>query len=186
MEFREHETAYAGKGTTALGTIGTILGSIGTAGTTGILGNLFGNTQPACSENMPVNRYELSQSQEIASLKQQIALRDSQVYVDQKISETVAFYNGELNTIRQAIAAQAVQNQKTEDAFALVGEKLGCIKNEFMAALCRESDERRCGDNAIVNYANATFYPKLVAGVTTGTETTAQTTYNPLPNCGCR
>lgn len=186
MELQEHNKEYAGKGTTALGTIGTILGSIGTAGTTGILGNLFGNTQPACSENMPVNRYELSLTQENSALKQQIALRDSQVYVDQKISETVAFYNGELNALRQAIAAQAVQNQKTEDAFALVGERLACQKNEFMAALCRESDERRCGDNAIVNYANATFYPKLVASVTTGTETTAQTTYNPLPNCGCR
>lgn len=48
----------------------------------------------------------------------------------------------------------------------------------------RERDERCCGDNAIINYANATFYPKMVADVTTGTETTAQSLYNPLPNCG--
>lgn len=31
--------------------------------------------------------------------------------------------------------------------------------------------------------ANATFYPKMVADVTTGTGTTAQTLYNPLPKC---
>lgn len=39
-----------------------------------------------------------------------------------------------------------------------------------------------------VNYMNATFYPKQVADVTTGTTTTAQTLYNPLPvtgNCNC-
>ena len=47
-----------------------------------------------------------------------------------------------------------------------------------------EAERRCCGDNSIVNYANATFYPKMVADVTTGTATTAQTLYNPLPKCG--
>ena len=35
-----------------------------------------------------------------------------------------------------------------------------------------------------MTYANATFYAKQVADVTTGTGTTAQTLYNPLPKCG--
>ena len=48
-----------------------------------------------------------------------------------------------------------------------------------------EAERRCCGDNSIVTYANATFYPKQVADVTTGTTTTAQTLYNPLPKCGC-
>lgn len=48
-----------------------------------------------------------------------------------------------------------------------------------------EAERRCCGDNSIVTYANATFYPKQVADVTTGTATTAQTLYNPLPKCGC-
>ena len=43
---------------------------------------------------------------------------------------------------------------------------------------------RCCGDNSIVTYVNATFYPKQVADVTTGTATTAQTLYNPVPKCG--
>lgn len=47
-----------------------------------------------------------------------------------------------------------------------------------------ERRARCCADNSIVNYANATFYPKMVADVTTGTGTTAQTLYNPLPDCG--
>ena len=42
-------------------------------------------------------------------------------------------------------------------------------------------------DNTIVTYTNATFYPKMVADITTGTGTTPQSTYNPLPvsTCGC-
>ena len=47
-----------------------------------------------------------------------------------------------------------------------------------------EAERRCCADNSIVTYANATFYPKMVADVTTGTTTTAQTLYNPLPKCG--
>ena len=47
-----------------------------------------------------------------------------------------------------------------------------------------EAERRCCGDNSIVTYVNATFYPKQVADVTTGTATTAQTLYNPIPKCG--
>ncbi len=181
MEFKEHKD-YAGGGTTALATVGTVLGSIGTAAATGILNNLGLGANPT---NTPVNRYELGLTQENAQLRQQISLRDSQVYIDQKLQEVTAFFNGRCNAIEAQAAAQAVLNQKTEDAFALVGEKLGCLKNEFMAALCRERDDRICGDTSIINYSNATFYPKMVAGVTTGTETTAQPVYNPLVLCGC-
>ena len=182
MEFHEHQEHYAKGGTTTLATLGTILGSIGTAAGTGILSNLGLGSNPT---NTPVNRYELGLTQENAQLRQQISLRDSQVYTDQKLQEVTAFFNGRCNALEAQVAAQAVLNQKTEDAFALVGEKLGCLKNEFMSALCRERDDRICSDNTIVGYTNATFYPKMVASVTTGTETTAQTVYNPLVNCGC-
>ena len=47
-----------------------------------------------------------------------------------------------------------------------------------------EAERRCCGDNSIVTYVNATFYPKQVADVTTGTATTAQSLYNPIPKCG--
>jgi hypothetical protein len=67
----------------------------------------------------------------------------------------------------------------------MVHSDLCCVKNELYSAIARERDERCCSDNALLNYANGTFYPKLVAGVTPTTETTAQTLYNPLPNCGC-
>jgi hypothetical protein len=185
MRYEEHKE-YAGKGTTALGTIGTILGSIGTAAGTGILNGVLGGGGAVCPDNVPITRYDSGLLQEIATLKTQVALRDSQVYVDQKLADTTAYFNGRITNLEAQLAVQAVQNQKTEDAFALVGERIACCKNEFMAALCRERDDRACADNAIVNYSNATFYPKMVADVTTGTTTTAQTVYNPLPTCGCR
>jgi hypothetical protein len=183
---RMEEKNYAGRGTTGLAATGTALGGAALASVLsnggGLLGNLFGGN--VCHENQPVNRYELGLVQENGALKQQLALRDSQVYVDQKLTDVVTYFNGKIDSINQALASQAVQNQKTMDAFELVGEKIACCKNEFILALNRERDERCCGDNAIVNYSNATFYPKMVADVTTGTTTTAQTVYNPLPNCG--
>lgn len=39
--------------------------------------------------------------------------------------------------------------------------------------------------DVVIPYVNATFYPKQIADVTTGTTTTAQSLYNPLPKCGC-
>ena len=50
-------------------------------------------------------------------------------------------------------------------------------------AIALESERRCCADNKIVNYANLMFYPVSVADVTTGTTSTARTTFNPL--CGC-
>jgi transcription elongation GreA/GreB family factor len=49
-----------------------------------------------------------------------------------------------------------------------------------------EAERRCCADNSIVTYANATFYPKSVADVTTGTTTTQMEIFNPIPNCGCK
>ena len=189
---RMEERNYAGRGTTGLAATGTALGGAALAGVLsqggGLLGSLFGNNNYGCHENQPVNRYELGLVQENGALKQQLSLRDSQVYVDQKLTDVVAYFNSKIDGLNQAIANQAVQNQKTMDAFELVGEKIACCKNEFMMALSRERDDRCCADNSIVTYLNATFYPKMVADVTTGTTTTAQNIYNPLPSCGghCR
>ena len=105
----------AGKGTTALGIIGTVLGSIGTAAATGNGGILnLGGKQGGCSEDHMVNRYELAQEQEIASLKSQLALRDANTYSDQKLLEVYKYFDGEIKDIRSTICmndkAQAVIN----------------------------------------------------------------------------
>lgn len=182
MEYASHAVGTAGLTT---GIIGTGLGALNAMG--GLAG-LFGGARtcgaPMCSENMPVNRYELNQVQEIADLKSQIALRDANTYGDQKLIETYKYIDGQLKDIRDTLCAQAVHNQRTEDSFVLARQDIAAVKSELSCQIQAERRARCCADNSIVNYANATFYPKMVADVTTGTGTTAQTLYNPLPDCG--
>ena len=179
-EFATNGKANAGLTT---GIIGTALGVLN-----GGLGNLFGGGC-GCSENTAVNRYELNQAGVISKLESDVALRDANIYNDQKLLEVYKYFDGQVKDIRATICANeketAVNNAKIEGTFALLGERMTACKNEFMCALNRERDERCCGDNSIVTYTNATFYPKLVADVTVGTTTTAQPTYNPVYNCGC-
>ena len=184
----EMENKYASKGIAGsglgLGIAGTALGLLNGNG----LGGLFGNNcgwNNVCSDDHFVNRYEAGQSARIAELETEVKLRDSNIYTDQKILEVYKYFDGENKSIRNELAAQAVKNAQVEGTFAVLGEQQKSMRNEFMCALNRERDERCCGDNSIVTYANATFYPKMVADVTTGTETTPQATYNPVKNCGC-
>lgn len=179
----------AGRGTTALGIIGTTLGGLAVAG--GSLLNAARTTTNGCScgdgcgcsENHVVNRYEAAQAAEIAELKTEVKLRDSNIYTDQKSIELYKYIDGELKEIRAELCAQKVHNQRTEDSFSLAQSDLAATKAELKGDIRMEAERRCCADNAIVNYANATFYPKMVADVTVGTTTTAQKLYNPIPNC---
>ena len=182
----------------AKGNAGVTLGVIGTslagALATGVLnkcnngGGLLNWGGGSC-DNTTVSRFELGQSELISKLLSDIALRDANIYGDQKLVEVYKDLNGRLIGIEAKVNAidkdVAVNNAKIEGTFAVMGEKLNAYRNEFMCALNRERDERCCNDNAIVNYTNATFYAKQVADVTVGTTSTAQTTYTPLSNCGC-
>lgn len=174
----------AGRGTTALGIIGTTLGGLAVAGGT-LLNGMAGRTAAAhgcaaegCSENHLVNRYEAAQAARIAQLETEVKLRDANTYTDQKSLEMYQYIDGRLRGIEQQLCDQAVINQRTADSFALA-------QADLQGKIDMEAERRCCADNAIVNYANATFYPKMVADVTVGTTTTAQTLYNPIPKCGC-
>ena len=176
-EFASKGVAGSGLG---LGIAGTALGLMN-----GGFGNILGGWGNCTRDGVPVSRYELGQESTIAKLQSDIALRDANIYNDQKLLEVYKYFDGEIKGLRAVVSEQAVTNAKIEGTFAVLGEKLSAQRNEFMCALNRERDERCCGDNSIVNYTNATFYPKMVADVTTGTTTTAQPTYNPIPKCGC-
>ena len=169
MEYASKGIANAGLTTGIIGTaLGVLNGGLG-------LGNWgLGRTNPCCSENTPVSRYDLDREQQIAAKDSEIALLKANTYNDQKMLEMYTYLDGQLKDIRGSLSAQAVLNQRTEDSFALVRKDIAM-----------EAERRCCGDNSIVTYANATFYPKMMADVTTGTTTTAQTLYNPLPKCGC-
>lgn len=189
---------YARKGVAGaglgLGIGGTALGLLNILGNLGVRGNYgggYGDMGRCGFGDEPVSRYDMGLVQENSTLKADIALRDANTYNDQKMLELYKYFDGKIEGINAVLGSQAVQNQATKDSFQLLQERLDCCKNEMCAALSREASDRKCADNTIVNYTNATFYPKEVADVTVGATTTAQTVYNPLPvssfgfGCGC-
>ena len=166
----------------ALGAVGTGLGALAAMNNGGgLLGGLFGGG--GCN-SQPINRYEAEQQATIARLEADIKFRDSTIYSNGLLNDLRNYVDNKLDNVHQQLAAQAVQNQRTADAFDMVRNDMMCCKQELYASIQRERDDRCCADNSIVNYVNAVFYPKMTADLTTGTTTTAQTVYNPLPRCG--
>ena len=118
-EFASKGVAGSGLG---LGIAGTALGVLN-----GGLGNLFGgwnNYNPVCSENMAVNRYELGQESKIAKLESDIALRDANIYNDQKMLSMYKYFDGEIKRIDRTLCEQAVYNATQTGA-------IGCIQGQI-------------------------------------------------------
>ena len=184
VEVEKDNTRGIAIGGLTTGIIGSALGLLGNGGVPGLLGGA-GVCNPGCSENMPVTRYEAAQEAKINQLQSQLALRDANTYGDQKALELYRYIDGQLREVRETLCAQAVHNQKTEDSFVLARQDIAAVESRLNGKIEMEAERRCCADNAIVNYANATFYPKQVADVTVGTTSTAQTLYNPIPSCGC-
>lgn len=125
-----------------------------------------------------VTRHEMEQEKELAIKDSEIALLKSEKFTDAKILEASQVLLGRIQSIEARLGAIDVQNQATQDAIVQV-------KSDLCMRLANEAEKRICGDNALANYANATFYPKMVAEVTTETTTTPQATFNPVQNCDC-
>lgn len=178
-----YTTRGVGNAGLTTGIIGTALGVLnGAGGVGGILGGLGGN-----GISIPAVQELQAKDMEIARLNTDLKLRDANIHTDEKSLELYRYVDARFREFEAALASQAVVNQANKDSFQIVNERLEAAKAEFCCALKDEADKRRCADNSIVSYVNATFYPKMVADVTTGTTTTAQVVYNPLPvsNCGC-
>lgn len=103
-EFEYARRGVANAGLTT-GVIGTALGALNS----GMFGGLFGGNC-GCSENTPVNRYELNQEQKIADLQAQISLRDANIYNDQKLLEVYKYFDGKIEGINHKLCDQAVYN----------------------------------------------------------------------------
>lgn len=102
-EFASKGVAGSGLG---LGIAGTALGVLN-----GGLGNILGGyNNCGCSENMMVNRYELNQEQKIAKLETEVALRDANIFTDQKIADLYANLDSRIRGVEAGLNAQAVYN----------------------------------------------------------------------------
>lgn len=122
------EVEYASKGVAGsglgLGIAGTALGLLN-GGLNGVLGNGCHNGWNAgCSENNLVNRYELTQENRIAKLESEIALRDANIYNDQKMLELYKYIDGKLEGVNATLATQAVWNA-TQTA------TINCMQNQI-------------------------------------------------------
>ena len=76
-----------------------------------------------CSENTPVSRYELGQESRISKLESEIALRDANIYNDQKLLELYKYIDGKLEGVNATLATQAVFN-------ATQASTINCIQGQ--------------------------------------------------------
>lgn len=137
------EFSSRGVGNTALG---LSIGALGVQALNGGFSNLLGGIgngcgttwnrgAGCCDSNMPINRYELNLTNEIAAKDARIGLLESNIYTDQKITDTYATLNGQINALAAEVRAnkdaqtavnmnQAVYNGTTTAA-------IGCIQNQI-------------------------------------------------------
>ncbi len=117
----EHENSYASKGLagTALG-IG--IGALGVEALGGGLGNLFGGNRAACESDHPVSRREADMAAEIAELKTEKKLLESNTYTDGKILDLYRYVDGKFAGVEAQICQQNVVNTQ-------VAANLACLTN---------------------------------------------------------
>lgn len=114
-EFASKGVAGSGLG---LGIAGTALGLLN-----GGLGNIFGIGANACSDNMPVTRYEMEMENKLMGKDSEIALLKSEKYTDEKIVDVYERLSARIGGVEQQVSAQAVYN-------ATVNANLACIQNQ--------------------------------------------------------
>lgn len=129
MEVEKFASKGVGGAGLGLGIAGTALGLLN-----GGVGNLLGGwnngncNYAVCSDNMPINRYELGQEQKISELQSQIALRDANTYGDQKLLEMYKYVDGKFTAIEKEICEQKVFNATTTATVSCLGGQINCMQ----------------------------------------------------------
>lgn len=123
----EVDKDYASKGVAGaglgLGIAGTALGLLN-GGIPGLLGGWNNcNGAAMCSDNMPVNRYEASQSARIAELETEVKLRDANTYTLGEINKVRDYVDRRFERVECSINQQAVYNATNNAA-------LNCIQGQ--------------------------------------------------------
>lgn len=112
-----------------VGNAGLTTGIIGTAGwlLNGGLGNILGGNGYGCmpSENMPVNRYEATQSARIAELETEVKLRDANIYTDQKLNDLRNYMERKFSAVDSTLCQQAVYNTAQTSAIGCIQQQIG-------------------------------------------------------------
>jgi len=109
----------------------TVAGSIGLAGAAmPVLQSLFGgwNNGYACSENMPVNRYEAAQNARISELETEVKLRDANTYTDQKMLELYKYFDGKMDRVDHKLCEQAVWNTAQTGTISCMAQQIAALQ----------------------------------------------------------
>ena len=120
MDFNFASKGVAGTGL-GLGIAGTALGILNGGGN-GILGGLWGGNHCTAPENMPINRYELAQQNEITNKDMEIAYLKGRDAAKTDSLELYKYVDGRFRGIEAQIASQAVIN-------AQIGANISCMQN---------------------------------------------------------
>lgn len=103
---------------------GLTTGIIGSALASGIVPGLFGNNAAACpSENMAVNRYELSMQRELTNKDMEIAYLKGRDAAKTDSLELYRYIDGKIAHVERELADQRVYNATNTAA-------LGCIQGQ--------------------------------------------------------
>ena len=160
----------------AIGTAGVLSGNMGGGCNGGLLGGLFGGNRNCSGSDAYVTRYEQAMVQELAAKDSKIAHLESNIFTDQKITETYKELRGMISNLQEVAAQQAITNTAVNSAMAAMDYK-------FSQQIALEAERRQCADCKIVNYVNSTFAPRLITDYTAGTTSAPANVYNPLA-CG--
>ena len=160
----------------AIGTAGVLSGSMGGGCNGGLLGGLFGGNRNCSGSDAYVTRYEQAMVKELAAKDSKIALLESNIFTDQKITETYKELRGMISNLQEVAAQQAITNTAVNSAMQAMDYK-------FTQQIALEAERRQCADCKIVNYVNSTFAPRLITDYTAGTTSAPASVYNPLA-CG--
>lgn len=116
-EFASKGVAGSGLG---LGIAGTALGLLNGAGNMAL-----GRNTGDCG----VSHYELSQETRIAELQAQVALRDANIYNDQKMLDMYKYFDGEVKRIDKSLCEQAVFNATQNGAVSLIQSQIATLQS---------------------------------------------------------
>lgn len=97
----------------------------------------WGWSEGCCSDNTPVNRYELNLVNTIASKDARIGLLESQVYVDQKLVDVVNDYTSKISALSAEVRAnkdaQVAVNMQQAVYNGTNTATLACMQNSISA-----------------------------------------------------
>lgn len=128
----EVEKTYASKGLagTALGTgIGGLALGLLNGGAGNLLSGLMNTNGCVCSDNMPVNRYELAQEQKIANLESQIALRDANTYTMGEMGKLRDYVDSKFAVVNSELCEQKVLNATTTATISCLSGQVNCMQS---------------------------------------------------------